>query len=84
MADSTATYLQSLTRPQMVFFDVDGTLSRLHGESTPEVVTMLRDLRERGILVAIATGRSPAMLPDFGDVAAAGVPHYLQRMGILP
>ena len=68
----------------MVFFDVDGTLSRLHGESTPEVVAMLRALRECGILVAIATGRSPAMLPDFEDVAAAGVPHYLQRMGILP
>lgn len=53
--------------PRMIFFDVDGTLRPLHGVISDTIMEMLRRLKEQGILVAIATGRSPVVLPDFGD-----------------
>lgn len=51
-------------RPQAVFFDIDETLFRKADSYLPaSVPAALRQLHQRGILTAIATGRSPAVLP---------------------
>lgn len=54
---------------KIIFFDIDGTLvdpaTRQIPESTKET---LRKLRERGILLCVATGRPPASLPDFSGL----------------
>lgn len=54
---------------KIIFFDIDGTLvdpaTRQIPESTKEA---LRRLRERGIILCVATGRPPASLPDFSGL----------------
>lgn len=54
---------------QIVFFDIDGTLidpsTRRISEKT---VMTLNQLRERGMMLCVVTGRPPASLPDFGEL----------------
>lgn len=52
---------------KIVFFDIDGTLVKL-GEKTlsDKTAYTLRKLREKGIRICIATGRSPSALPELG------------------
>lgn len=54
---------------RIVFFDIDGTLlDHATGRISLKTFEALRRLRERGTLICVATGRSPAAFPDFGDV----------------
>ena len=52
---------------KIIFFDIDGTLvDSAIGCIPAKTYEALNRLREKGILLCIATGRSPAVLPDFG------------------
>lgn len=54
---------------KITFFDVDGTLIDMDTkEITPRTLEALRRLRERGVLLCLATGRSPRALPRFDGV----------------
>lgn len=55
---------------KIAFFDIDGTLIDMDTKVISEkMLYTLRQLRERGILICIATGRSPVMLPKFEGLA---------------
>ena len=50
--------------PKIIFFDIDETLYRKSSNYLPESVpAAIRALKARGIIPAIATGRSLAALP---------------------
>jgi Cof subfamily protein (haloacid dehalogenase superfamily) len=52
---------------KIIFFDIDGTLVDPSSGRIPEkTFDALRKLRENGIMLCIATGRSPVVIPDFG------------------
>ncbi len=54
---------------KIIFFDIDGTLlDHATGCISPKTLEALRLLRERGVLLCVASGRSPVVFPDFGDV----------------
>ena len=54
---------------KIVFFDIDGTLFKLHTNvMSPKTLETLEKLRENGIKICIATGRSPMGLPKFEGV----------------
>lgn len=54
---------------KIVFFDIDGTLINFHsGGLSDKTREALLRLKERGILLCIATGRPPACLPRFEGV----------------
>ena len=56
-------------RIKIVFFDIDGTLFKLHtNEMSPKTLEALQKLRENGIKICIATGRSPMGLPKFEGI----------------
>ena len=51
---------------KIIFFDIDGTLvDSAIGRIPAKTYEALNRLREKGILLCIATGRSPTVLPDF-------------------
>lgn len=53
-----------MKNPKIIFFDIDETLYRKHSDYLPaSVATAIRALKARGIIPAIATGRSLAALP---------------------
>ena len=53
-----------MQQPAIVFFDIDETLYHQQaGVVPPSTIAALAALRERGILTAIATGRSPGIFP---------------------
>lgn len=53
---------------KIIFFDIDGTLiDPATKKISARTHAVLKWLREKGILLCIATGRSPAAFPDFGD-----------------
>ena len=55
---------------KIIFFDIDGTLLPVGQPDLPEKTRQaLLRLKERGILLCIATGRSPTELPRFEGVA---------------
>ena len=53
---------------KIIFFDIDGTLvDSAIGRIPAKTYEALNRLREKGILLCIATGRPPASLPNFGE-----------------
>lgn len=53
---------------RILFFDIDGTLiDPATRQISAKTYEALNRLREKGILLCIATGRVTAALPDFGD-----------------
>ncbi|MDO4644134.1 MAG: HAD hydrolase family protein, partial [Cardiobacteriaceae bacterium] len=51
-------------QPKIVFFDIDDTLFRKWQNFLPDsVLPALRALQKAGIMVAVATGRSPCAIP---------------------
>ncbi len=55
--------------PKIIFFDIDGTLIDPATGRIPEsTVQTLNHLRQKGILLCVATGRPPASLPNFGEL----------------
>lgn len=54
---------------RIAFFDVDGTLVDMETKRvTPRTLEALRRLQARGVLLCLATGRSPRALPRFAGV----------------
>lgn len=54
---------------RICFFDIDGTLiDPATGRISQGTRQALTQLRRRGILCCVVTGRPPASLPDFGDL----------------
>lgn len=54
---------------KIVFFDIDGTLFKLHtNEMSQKTLETLQKLRENGIKICIATGRTPMGLPKFEGI----------------
>lgn len=54
---------------RIVFFDIDGTLIDMERKEVSEkTLEALRRLKERGMLLCLATGRGPLALPHFADV----------------
>lgn len=54
---------------KIAFFDIDGTILRFgHKELTPNTLKALNSLKEKGIILCIATGRTPLYLPKFKDL----------------
>ena len=52
---------------KIIFFDIDGTLvDHATGRISDKTHEVLRRLQEKGILLCIATGRSPVVIPNFG------------------
>lgn len=52
-------------QPKIIFFDIDDTLYRKKSAFLPESIGLACEvLRQRGIKLGIATGRSPAIFPD--------------------
>jgi len=54
---------------KIAFFDIDGTLLKL-GKKIPSEKTVyaLNELKKKGILICIATGRPPLILPKFENI----------------
>ena len=51
---------------KIIFFDIDGTLMDMQKKQiSVKTLDMLRQLKEKGILICLATGRSPISLPTF-------------------
>ncbi len=62
--------------PKIIFFDIDDTLYRKETDTMrPSVPEAMRALKQRGILTAIATGRTLAALP-------AKIKNLIQESGI--
>ena len=56
-------------KPRILFFDIDGTLIDMEKKRiTERTLDALRRLQQNGILLAIATGRSPLIVPRFDGV----------------
>lgn len=54
---------------RIVFFDIDGTLIDMdRREISEKTLETLRRLKERGVLLCLATGRGPLTLPRFDGV----------------
>ena len=58
-----------MTAPRIIFFDIDGTLLNMGAKRlSDKTLEALTRLKARGILLCIATGRSPVSLPHFEGV----------------
>ena len=56
-------------KPCIIFFDIDGTLIDMEKKRiTERTLDALRRLQQNGILLAVATGRSPLIVPRFDGV----------------
>ena len=54
---------------KIVFFDIDGTLIDMQKKQiSPQTLKMLKLLKQNGIRICLATGRSPVSLPEFDGV----------------
>lgn len=55
--------------PKIVFFDIDGTLIDFQAQKPSEkTLETLKYLKEKGIRICLATGRTPMTLPDFSGI----------------
>ena len=57
-----------MTKPKIIFFDIDGTLVPLKEGIRPRTGEALQKLRQNGIKLCIATGRAPMEVPKFEGV----------------
>ena len=58
-----------MNKIKIAFFDVDGTLVDMRKKRVSEkMIETLQRLKEKNIIICIATGRTPMTLPDFKDI----------------
>lgn len=68
---------------KIIFFDIDGTLIDVDTKKvTPKMLETLRRLKEKGIIICIATGRAPMAVPTFEGVEFDADP-YIQGILLL-
>lgn len=61
-------------KPEIAFFDIDGTLLDFGAEQVnPLVIEALCRLRQNGCRIFLATGRAPYMIPSLGNIPVDGV-----------
>ena len=54
---------------KIAFFDVDGTLVDMEKKIiSPKMIETLKRLKKNGIILCIATGRGPYMVPTFPGI----------------
>lgn len=54
---------------KIVFFDVDGTLIDMNSRQiTEKTLEALKRLKEKGVILCMATGRAPSTLPDIKEL----------------
>ena len=54
---------------KIAFFDVDGTLVDMKKKViTPAMIETLKHLKENGIILCMATGRGPYLVPSFPGI----------------
>ncbi len=53
---------------KIAFFDVDGTLVDMEKVITPAMIETLKHLKENGIILCMATGRGPYLVPSFPGI----------------
>ncbi|MCL1630983.1 Cof-type HAD-IIB family hydrolase [Sporolactobacillus sp. CPB3-1] len=53
-----------MTRPKIVFFDIDDTLFDKNKSLPDSTVEAISELQRRGVITAIATGRTPVMFAE--------------------
>ena len=54
---------------KIAFFDIDGTLIDMNAKTiSKRMLDTLVRLKDKGMILCLATGRSPITLPDFGEV----------------
>ena len=54
---------------KIAFFDIDGTLIDMHKkEISQNIIYTLKELQAKGIIICIATGRTPMTIPKFDDI----------------
>lgn len=58
-----------MNKIKIAFFDIDGTLIDFHKKEISEkVLETLGRLKEKGVILCLATGRSPLVLPHFQGI----------------
>lgn len=58
-----------MKQPKIIFFDIDGTLIDMQKKCISEnTMELLHALKKQGILICLATGRSPVTLPHFEGI----------------
>src|SRR5699024_6013228 len=55
-----------MSKPKIIFFDIDGTLIEKKKSITPKMLETLHALQDNGIMICIASGRPPVQLPKLG------------------
>lgn len=59
-----------MNKIKIAFFDIDGTLIDMNAKTiSKRMLETLVRLKDKGMILCLATGRSPITLPDFGEVA---------------
>jgi Cof subfamily protein (haloacid dehalogenase superfamily) len=53
---------------QMVFLDIDGTILSSKGELSPQLIDTIHRLKQKGVLIGLATGRSFQASKPYGDL----------------
>ena len=54
---------------KIAFFDVDGTLVDMKKKViTPAMIETLKHLKKNGIILCMATGRGPYLVPSFPEI----------------
>ncbi|UFU00881.1 Cof-type HAD-IIB family hydrolase [Radiobacillus kanasensis] len=64
---------------KIVFFDIDGTLVNHNKEIPVETIEAVKQLKQNGVYVAIATGRAPFMFEDIREML--GIDSYVSFNG---
>lgn len=58
-----------MSKPKIIFFDIDGTLSDMETKKiSSNTLYTLKQLQKNAIKICIATGRSPVTLPSFPGI----------------
>jgi Cof subfamily protein (haloacid dehalogenase superfamily) len=58
---------------QMVFLDIDGTILSSKGELSPRLIETIQGLKQKGVFIGLATGRSFQGAKPYGDLLGCSI-----------